>query len=198
MSETTQLLQAIGDGDTSAAARLLPIVYQELRRIARSQMSRERAEHTLQATALVHEAYLRLFGNGPQEFDGRRHFFAVAAEAMRRILIEHARRKNSLKQGGAHQRVAISEEEMPHITAPCDDVNDLLALNEALDRLEQVDPSKAELVKLLYFAALSLDEAAEALGMSRTTAYRQWTFARAWLFDAIGGETRNDGRADFA
>jgi len=185
MSEVTQLLQAIKQGDQQASAKLLPLVYDELRRIARSHMTRERAEHTLQATALVHEAYLRLIDSTESNWDGRSHFFAAAAESMRRILIEHARRRSAQKRGGNGHRVELDEELLP-IAAPCDNVHDLLSLDEAIDRLAEQHPAKAELVKLLYFAGLNLDEVAAAQGTSRSTAYRHWLFARAWLFDAIG------------
>ena len=186
MSEATRLLDAMGNGDPHAAAKLLPLIYQELRRLAAMQMARERPGHTLQATALVHEAYLRLIEDRGQSWDGRRHFFAAAAEAMRRILVDHARRKMSLKRGGMRQRVELLEDDLPAIASPCDQVTDLLALNDALDRLASQDPGKAELVKLLCFAGMNLDEAAAALGISRSSAYRHWIFARAWLWDAMG------------
>jgi RNA polymerase sigma factor (TIGR02999 family) len=193
VSEVTQLLAAIGRRDAHASDRLLPLVYDELRRMARARMAGEKAGHTLEATALVHEAYLRLLGNagdgkdgndGPA-FDGRAHFFAAAAEAMRRILVDHARRKHAAKRGGDGARVELDDEHLPPITAPCHQVDDLLALDEALDRLATEDPAKAELVKLLFFAGLSLGEAAAALGLSKTTAHRQWTYARAWLLEAM-------------
>jgi RNA polymerase sigma factor (TIGR02999 family) len=149
-------------------------------------MAKERAEHTLQATALVHEAYLRLVGDEKAPWDGRGHFFAAAAEAMRRILIEHARRKKAAKRGGNHEQV-VFDEVLPAIAAPCDNIDDLLALDEALDRLAAESPDKAELVKLLYFVGLNLEQAAAAQGISRTTAYRHWLFARAWLHDAMNG-----------
>ena len=187
MSEVTRLLEAIDRGDSHATAELLPLVYEELRRLARAHMAGERAEHTLQATALVHEAYLRLVDDKNTVWDGRGHFFAAAAEAMRRILIEHARRKKAQKRGGDHHRVEF-DDDCPAIAVPCDNVDDLLALNEALDRLAAEDHAKAELVKLLYFAGLNLDEAAAVQGLSRTTAYRHWLFARAWLHDAIAGK----------
>ena len=187
MSEVTRLLNAIDQGDSRAAEELLPLVYEELRRLARSRMANERGEHTLQATALVHEAYLRLVDDEDACWDGRNHFFAAAAEAMRRILIEHARRKKAFKRGGQHHRVEL-DDVLPPIASPCDNVDDLLALDEALDRLAAEDPAKAELVKLLYFAGLNLDEAAAAQGIGRTTAYRHWLFARAWLHDAIAGK----------
>jgi RNA polymerase sigma factor (TIGR02999 family) len=191
MSEVTRLLVAMGQGDTDASAELLPVVYEELRRLARARMAQERAEHTLQATALVHEAYLRLIGEANPQWDGRGHFFAAAAEAMRRILIEHARRKNALKNGGGRERHELSDA-LPTIAAPCDNVDDLLALDEALQRLAAEDHGKAELVKLLYFAGFNLEEAAAAQGISRTTAYRHWLFARAWLHDAIAGKCTSE------
>jgi RNA polymerase sigma factor (TIGR02999 family) len=186
MSEVTRLLMAIEQGNTHASAELLPLVYEELRRLARSRMAQERAEHTLEATALVHEAYLRLIGEEDARWDGRGHFFAAAAEAMRRILIEHARRKKALKHGGQRERIEL-DDDLPPIASPCDNVDDLLALDEALERLAQEDRSKADLVKLLYFAGFNLEEAAAAQGISRTTAYRHWLFARAWLHEAISG-----------
>jgi RNA polymerase sigma factor (TIGR02999 family) len=183
MSDVTQLLAAIERGDSRATDELLPLVYEELRRLARAHLANERAEHTLQATALVHEAYIRLIGNISPDWDGRGHFYVAAAEAMRRILIEHARRKHALKRGGERQQVPLDD--IPQISSPCDDIDDLLDLNDALDRLAMVDAAKAELVKLLYFAGLNLEEAAIAQGISRTTAYRHWQFARAWLHDAM-------------
>jgi RNA polymerase sigma factor (TIGR02999 family) len=191
MSEVTRLLTAISQGDTQASDELLPLVYNELRRLARSRMAQERAEHTLEATALVHEAYLRLIDNEELRWDGRGHFFAAAAEAMRRILIEHARRKSALKNGGGRERIDLSDE-LPAIASPCDNIDDLLALDEALERLAKEDRAKAELVKLLYFAGLNLEEAAAAQGISRTTAYRHWLFARAWLHDAITGKSATE------
>lgn len=188
MSEVTQLLDAIGRNDSQATAQLLPLVYEELRRLARAHMANERKEHTLEPTALVHEAYMRLIGSADPGWDGRGHFFAAAAEAMRRILIEHARAKNAQKRGGQLERVPLDE--FPMLVLPCDNVDDLLALDEAIERLAQEDPGKAELVKLLYFAGLNLDEAAAAQGISRTSAYRHWQFARAWLHDAMAGQTK--------
>lgn len=184
VSDVTQLLNAIGHGDAQAASDLLPLVYDELRRMARAHMGRERAGHTLQATALVHEAYLRLVENPSALWSRRRYFFGAAAEAMRRILIEHARRRDSLKRGAAQHRIGL-DEAMPAISTPCDGVDDVVALSHALDRLAVEDSELAELVKLSYFAGLSLEEAGEALGMSRATAYRRWQFARAWLHDAL-------------
>jgi RNA polymerase sigma factor (TIGR02999 family) len=184
MSDVTQLMAAIERGDSRATAELLPLVYEELRRLARAHMVNERAEHTLQATALVHEAYLRLMGDSNPRWDGCSHFYAAAAEAMRRILIEHARGKRALKRGGAREQVPL-DDDIPLISSPCDNLDDLLELNEALDQLAMVDVAKAELVKLLYFAGLNLEEVADVQGISRTTAYRHWQFARAWLHDSM-------------
>src|SRR5436190_11703766 len=154
MSETTRLIDAMGTGDPTAAAELLPLIYEELRRLARTQMRHERAGHTLQATALVHEAYFRLAEGAPQGWNGRPHFFAAAAEAMRRILVDHARQKASLKRGGARERITL-DDQIPAISSPCDNVDDLIAMNDALDRLAAEDPQMCELVKLSFFAGLS-------------------------------------------
>lgn len=188
MSEVTLILNAIERGDAKATAQLLPLVYQELRQLARRHMEQERDGHTLQATALVHEAYLRLVGQTPVGWDGRGRFFAAASEAMRRILIEHARRKKALRRGGEQVHVPIVDDEIPSITTGCKTPDELLDLSDALDRLAQEHPAKADLVKLTYFAGLSLEEAAQATGIPRATAYRQWAFARAWLRDAIRGD----------
>jgi RNA polymerase sigma factor (TIGR02999 family) len=161
-------------------------VYDELRRLARAHMANERAEHTLQPTALVHEAYLRLIGDSEKRWDGRGHFFAAAAEAMRRILIDYARSKKALKRGGQHQRLEL-DCDSTLVAMPVSNVDELLALDCALDRLAKESPGKAQLVKLLYFGGCSLEEAAAVQGISRTTAYRHWLFARAWLHDAIVG-----------
>jgi RNA polymerase sigma factor (TIGR02999 family) len=195
MSDATRLLGAMGDGDPHAAEHLLPLVYNELRQLARARMAQERGSHTLQATALVHEAYLRLVQDDKRDgWDGRRHFFAAAAEAMRRILIEHAREKHSIKRGREHRAVRLNDDDIgPAIAAPCGDPAELLALNDALDQLAAADPAMADLIKLTFFAGLSLEEAAAAQGISRATAYRRWSFARAWLHDAIGdGEDDHD------
>jgi RNA polymerase sigma factor (TIGR02999 family) len=178
MSGVTQILAAIGQGDPAAAEQLLPLVYDELRRLAAQKLDQERPGQTLQATALVHEAYLRLVDvEQVQGWDCRGHFFAAAAEAMRRILIDQARSKLSQRRGGNGQRIAIEDAE---VAAP-EPTLDLLAVNEALERFETIDKLKADLVKLRYFAGLTIPQAAEALGISTTTADRYWAYARAWL-----------------
>jgi RNA polymerase sigma factor (TIGR02999 family) len=184
MKEVTQLLNAVDRGDPQAAAQLLPLVYDELRRLAAARLANEPSGNTLQPTALVHEAYLRLVG-APEgdQWDHRGHFFAAAAEAMRRILIDDARHKATAKRGGALRRQALE----PDTAAIPEPREDLLALDEALDRLEAEDPLKANLVKLRYFAGLSLAEAAAALDLSERTAGRHWAFARAWLRRAVEG-----------
>ena len=188
MSDVTQIIDAISRGEADASAKLLPLIYQELRQLARAQMVREGRDHTLQATALVHEAFLRMFNGQPVRWEGRRHFFAAAAEAMRRILIEHARHKHTLKAGGGRQRIELETDDFPETLSPCSSTDELLALNDALDRLAHEDPERAELIKLLYFAGLSLEDSAAMLGISRSAAYRRWIFARAWLREAISGE----------
>ena len=178
MNDVTRVLSSIEKGDSQAAEQLLPLVYDELRKLAAQRMAHENPGQTLQATALVHEAYVRLIDvKQVQHWNSRGHFFAAAAEAMRRILIDNARRKLRPKHGGASQRVALDEA----VCLCCTPDDDLLALDEALAKLASREPVKAELVKLRYFAGLSLDEAAEALGISRATAKRYWTHARAWL-----------------
>ncbi|MFO0795889.1 MAG: sigma-70 family RNA polymerase sigma factor [Gemmataceae bacterium] len=185
MAAVTEVLAAAARGDMGAAAELLPLVYTELRRLAAARLAQERPGHTLDPTGLVHEAYLRLVGN--QTFDGRGHFFAAAAEAMRRILVDAARRRDTMKRGGDLERV-----EMPDVAAQAGvPADELLALDAALDRFAAEHPEKAELVKLRYFAGLTLDEAAAALGVSPATAKRHWAYARAWLFRAVSGGTHN-------
>jgi len=179
MSDVTQILNAAARGDAKATDELLPLVYQELRRLAAYRMANEASGHTLQPTALVHEAYLRLVGAGEsQQWDGRTHFFAAAAEAMRRILIEAARRKKRLKHGGEFERVTIEGIDLP-LPMPDDE---LLALDEALNRLNTVDERAANVVKLCFFVGMTQQEAAKELGISLATAERLWSFARAWLF----------------
>jgi RNA polymerase sigma factor (TIGR02999 family) len=179
--EVTQVLAAVAAGEPQATDKLLPLVYEELRRVAAAQLANERPGQTLQATALVHEAYLRLVGGGATSWENRRHFFAAAAEAMRRILVERARRKRRLRHGGDHRRVELDADDIA-IDVPS---VDLLALDEALDRLAAEDPPKADLVKLRFFAGLGEQEAADVLGISRPTAARHWAYARAWLFDRL-------------
>jgi RNA polymerase sigma factor (TIGR02999 family) len=186
MNEISQVLQAVEAGDQQAAARLLPLVYDELRRLAAQKLAHEKPGQTLQPTALVHEAYLRLVGKGDTpSWDGRGHFFAAAAEAMRRILVENARRKHSHKHGGGLKRQDAAEVEL---AAP-EPIEDLLALDEALNQLAAQDPVKAELIKLRYFAGMTIEEAASTLGISGTTAKRYWTYARAWLYQEMTGST---------
>jgi RNA polymerase sigma factor (TIGR02999 family) len=186
MAAVTQLLDAAAAGDPRAAAELLPVVYDELRRLAAARLAAEPAGHTLVPTALVHEAYLRLVGGDPhRQWDGRGHFFAAAAEAMRRILIDHARGKKTAKRGGDHRRADLDPDRFP---TPSDDAGlDLLALDEALSRLEAKDRRKAELVKLRYFAGLTVEQAAGVLGVSVSTADNDWVYARCWLRLALGG-----------
>ena len=179
MFDVTRILTAIEQGDPHATDRLLPLVYDELRRLATQKLAQEKPGQTLQATALVHEAFLRLVDvNDTQQWNSRGHFFAAAAEAMRRILVENARRKNRLKHGGKHKRVDL-DSGCPISKAPSFEV---LALDEALGRLAQVEPEKAELVKLRFFAGLKMPEAAAALNISLATAERYWTFAKSWLY----------------
>ena len=182
MTDVTRILSAIESGDREAADRLLVIVYNELRRLAAQLLARESPGQTLQATALVHEAYLRLVGSGKEGYEGRRHFFAAAAEAMRRVLVENARRKRGPRRGGTRRRVYLSEADI----ADQERSDELLALDEALGRLAEEDASAAELVKLRYFAGMTASEAAMALGVSLRTANRLWAYARAWLRDAVG------------
>ena len=182
MSEVTRILAAVEQGDPHAAEQLLPLVYDELRRLAAKKLAQEKPGLTLQATALVHEAYLRLVDVKQEpHWDNRGHFFAAAAEAMRRILIDQARRKRRPRHGGGRSRVSL-DEALCLREAPDDD---LLALEEALQKLTREEPAKAELVKLHYFAGLSLEEAGRSLGISHRTAKRHWAYARAWLYAAI-------------
>jgi RNA polymerase sigma factor (TIGR02999 family) len=185
MTDITHILSAIEQGDPHAAEQLLPLVYDELRTLAAAKLAQEKPGQTLQATALVHEAYLRLVDvDKAQQWNSRGHFFGAAAEAMRRILVENARRRRSPKHGGACRRVNLDE------AAPCapEPAEELLALDEALDRLAREDPRKAELVKLRCFTGLSVQEAADVLGISRATADRYWAYAKVWLYCAIAGE----------
>ena len=179
MTDVTQILSQIESGDPSAAEQLLPLVYDELRKLAAARLAQERPGQTLQATALVHEAYLRLVGDGEREqsWDNRGHFFAAAAEAMRRILVDSARRKRAEIHGGGQRRFDLEEADVISRASP----ERLVALDDALGKLATEDPIAADLVKVRLFAGLSLEESAAALGLSRATAYRHWTYARAWL-----------------
>ncbi len=179
MSDVTRILTAIEQGDAKAANKLLPLVYEELRRLAAQKMSQEPPGQTLQATALVHEAYIRLVGSEVRDWNSRGHFFAAAAEAMRRILIDRARRKKSLKRGGGHQRIELDAAIL--IGGKVRSTDDLIALDEALRKLGDRDRAKADLVKLRYFAGLTSEQAAKVLGISRATAERHWDYARSWL-----------------
>lgn len=190
MTDVTRILSAIEQGDRKAADKLLPLVYDELRKLAAQKLAQEKPGQTLQATALVHEAYIRLVdADKGQRWDSRRHFFAAAAEAMRRILIEGARRKHTEKHGGDRERKNLDDIEVIADTPS----TDLLALDEALTRLAAEDPLKAQLVKLRYFAGLSVQEAADALGIARATADRYWSYARTWLYCELGGPDHRPG-----
>ena len=190
MADVTRILSDIEAGDPHAAAELLPLVYDELRRLAAVRLAEEKPDQTLQATALVHEAYVRLVGGDrPRDWNGRGHFFAAAAEAMRRILVEQARRKARVRHGGQRARVSLSEQ----VPGPPESAEDVLAVSEALDQLAATDPQAAELVKLHYFAGLTFEEAAAVLGVSPRKAYTVWAFARAWLFRALGGDSPAQG-----
>ncbi len=185
-AEVTQLLRSIDAGDSQAAAELLPLVYTELRRLAAARMAHEPAGHTLQPTALVHEAWLRLGADAQPQWQSRAHFFAAAAEAMRRILVERARRRLAAKRGGGSEAVDIAELDIPSPTA---DDDGLLRVNDALEKLAALDPRKAELVKLRYFVGLSFEEVATALGLAVPTAKQWWAYARAWLSVELGGDS---------
>jgi RNA polymerase sigma factor (TIGR02999 family) len=194
VSDVTQILAAAQQGDASAAEQLLPLVYEELRKLAAQKMARELPGHTLQPTALVHEAWLRLLKPEEQaRFENRGHFFGAAAEAMRRILIDSARRKKCVAHGGELERVDLEGLELP-LPMPADD---LLALDEALDRLVQVDARAAEVVKLCFFVGLTQEEAARELGISISTAERLWAYARAWLFKEVKKRTGKSGDETF-
>lgn len=182
MSDVTRMLSAIEQGDPHAAAQLLPLVYNELRQLAAQKLSHEKPGQTLDATALVHEAYLRLVDQEQaQHWDGRGHFFAAAAEAMRRVLIDRARAKHAEKRGGIRQRLDVDAIDLATTAAP----DQLLALDDALTKLAHGDPAAARLVELRYFAGLTVDEAGKALGISTATAYRHWNYARAWLHNEL-------------
>lgn len=180
----TRMLNAAGEGDRQAAEDLIPLVYGELRKLAAWRLGQEAAAHTLQATALVHEAYLKL-SPGDQRWDGRKHFFCAAAEAMRRILIDRARHRKAIRHGGEMNRTEFAEDA---IATPSVKDDELLAIHEILDRFAQIEPRKAEVVKLRYFVGMTIEETAEALDISTPTAKRDWTFARAWLFRELKRE----------
>jgi RNA polymerase sigma factor (TIGR02999 family) len=185
MKNVTQILSRIESGDPTASEQLLPLIYDELRKSAAHRIAQEKPGQTLQATALVHEAYVRLVdGNQAQHWNSRGHFFAAAAEAMRRILVENARRKQSSKAGGRHKRFPLEEADLAAFT----DSEKLLAVDDILDKLAAETPEAAELVKLRIFAGMTVNEAADALGVSRTTAFRHWTYARAWLRAAFADD----------
>jgi RNA polymerase sigma factor (TIGR02999 family) len=173
----TRILQSINEGDKQASEELIPLVYEELRKLAAWRLKQEAEGHTLQATALVHDAYMKL-SVGEQQWDGRKHFFCAAAEAMRRILIDRARHRKAIKHGGGWQRTEYAED---RIDVPCAQEEEALAINDILDRFAQIEPRKAEVVKLRYFVGMTIEETAEALGISTPTAKRDWMFARAWL-----------------
>ncbi len=192
MSDVTRILNAIERGDAQATDELLPLVYEELRILAAQKLSHEPPGQTLQATALVHEAYLRLVGDEPQSWKSRGHFFAAAAEAMRRILVENARRKRRRKYGDGLQRVDFDNAEVAAEGLP----ENVIALDEALTRLSEEDHLAAEIVKMRYFAGLTLAQTAEALGVSPRTADRCWAYAKAWLYHEIAkGESGSTGQA---
>jgi RNA polymerase sigma factor (TIGR02999 family) len=183
--DVTTLLARWSSGDAGALEQLTPIVYDELRRIARRHLARERKDHTLQSTALVHEAYLRLIGGSGSEYQNRQHFFAVAAQVIRRVLVDHARAVNAAKRGGGAQKIVL--EDQPEASAPAENVAEVLALHEALERLAAFDPQQARIVELRYFAGLSIEETAEVIGVSPATVKRDWVMARAWLARELKG-----------
>jgi RNA polymerase sigma factor (TIGR02999 family) len=189
MNDVTRILSAIEQGDPSAAEQLLPLLYQELRRLAAQKLAQEKPGQTLQATALVHEAYLRLVGGEDRHWNGRGHFFAAAAEAMRRILVERARRRKRLKRGGGLHRVDLDGPELSYQSSG----EDVLAIDDALEKLAADNPDAANLVRLRYFAGLSVEEAARASGIPRSTAYAHWAYARACLRCLLGGDERPTG-----
>ncbi|WP_406697094.1 sigma-70 family RNA polymerase sigma factor [Singulisphaera sp. Ch08] len=192
MNEVTRILSSFDRGDPRGAELLLPLVYDELRKLAAQRLAQEKPGQTMQATALVHEAYLRLLGGHDPGWDGRGHFFAAAAEAMRRILVDNARKKRTEKHGGGRRRWNLERFDVADQAAP----EDLLDLDEALAKLAREDPAKAEVVKLRYFAGLTVVEAARVLGISRATADRHWHYARVWLYCELGGTDERPGGPD--
>lgn len=183
--DVTTLLARWSSGDAGALEQLTPIVYDELRRIARRHLARERKDHTLQSTALVHEAYLRLIGGSGSEYHNRQHFFAVAAQVIRRVLVDHARAVNAAKRGGGAQKILL--EDQPEASSPPENVAEVLALHEALERLAAFDQQQERIVELRYFAGLSIEETADVLGVSAATVKRDWVMARAWLARELKG-----------
>lgn len=183
MTDVTRILNAIGQGDAKATDELLPLVYEELRLLAAQKLSHELPGQTLQATALVHEAYIRLVGTEDQSWDNKGHFFKAAAEAMRRILIENARRKRTNKRGGDQKRVGLSESIL--IGKDYTVLDEIIALDEALEKLERKDKLKADLIKLRFYAGLTIEQSAKSLGISLTTAKTHWAYARAWLLREV-------------
>ncbi len=182
MNDVTSILSAIEAGDARAADELLPLVYEQLRRMVRQHMAQERGDHTLQATALIHEAYLKLVGNQEIRWANRGHFYAAAGEAMRRILVDHARKRGRLKRGGDRQRVPLRSVDL----AVQQDSSEILALDQALERLQKEDERMHEVVMLRFFAGLSIEDTASAMDVSSRTVKREWTFARAWLYRILG------------
>jgi RNA polymerase sigma factor (TIGR02999 family) len=186
VSDVTRILDRVQQGEAKAADELLPLVYGELRKLAASRMAHQPPGQTLQATSLVHEAWLKLVGSGKEQWESRRHFFSAAAEAMRHILIDRARRKQTARHGGGWKRVEVEDVE---VAAPTDDET-LLALHEALEELERVDPAKAEVVKLKFFVGLSQREIGQLLNLSERTIERHWAYAQAWLFERMGQQAK--------
>jgi RNA polymerase sigma factor (TIGR02999 family) len=190
MTDVTRILQAIEQGDPRAAEQLLPLVYDELRKLAAQRLAQEKPGQTLQATALVHDAYLRLVDVAKvQQWNGRGHFFGAAAEAMRRILVENARNKKRMKRGGDRKRIELDDPRLSY----AEPVDELIDVDEALELLAREDPQAAQLVKLRYFAGLSVEDAAEIVGFSRSTAYEHWAYARAWLHRRLRSPSRDEG-----
>ena len=181
--DVTRLLDAVGAGDPRAAQELLPLVYDQLRKAAQRQMAGERSDHTLQATALVHEAYIRLVGSHQTDWDSRAHFYVAAAEAMRRILIEHARKRDRIKRGGGEKKVPLSAVYLAEEARP----EEIMSVDDAIRRLEERDSRMAKIVRLRFFAGLSVDEIATSLGLTGRTIRREWALARAWLHRDLGG-----------
>ncbi len=186
--DITRLLQEWSDGDQTALTKLMPLVYDELRRLAHRYMAQERSDHTLQTTALVHEAYLRLVGQKDVQWQNRAHFFAVSAQLMRRILVDHARTQHAAKRGGGGLKLSLDEA----ANVPYEPAAELIALDEALTKLADIDRRKSRIVELRFFGGLTLDEVAEMLSVSSPTVMRQWRVARAWLYREMDKENHHD------